>query len=241
MPPGPVAAHRGALVVATAGGLVFVGSLVYFVWCYGWRFDASPTADAGVAIGIDLALFSIFAFHHSLFARSGVKSWISRWVPAELERATYVWIASLLFLLTCFAWMPVPGRLWETAGALRWGMVALQVAAIVFTLGSARRLGLLQLAGLRQVLRPGASGSAPAELDQTGPYALVRHPIYFGWLLIVWPAPTMNGTRFVFAVVSTLYLALAVPFEERDLRQLFGPAYDAYKRRVRWRMVPFLY
>ena len=105
---------------------------------------------------------------------------------------------------------------------------------MVFTVGSARRLGLLHLAGLSQVLRADASASAPAELDQSGPYALVRHPIYFGWLLIVWPAPTMTGTRLVFAIVSTLYLGLAVPFEERDLRRLFGPAYDAYARRVKW-------
>ena len=119
--------------------------------------------------------------------------------------------------------------------------LAVQAGAVVFTVNSARRLGLLHLAGLAQVLRADAAASAPAELDQSGPYALVRHPIYFGWLLIVWPAPTMNGTRLVFAIVSTLYLGLAVPFEERDLRRLFGPAYDAYARRVRWRIVPGLY
>ena len=241
MPPGPVAAGRGALVVAATGGVVFVGSLVYFVWCYGWRFDAPSTAPAAVAVGVDVALFSVFALHHSLFARSGVKAWISKQVPANLERSTYVWIASVLFIATCAGWMPVSGRLWQAGPALGWGLAALQGVALVFTVNAARRLGFLHLAGLSQVLRPVASPSAPAQLDQTGPFALVRHPIYFGWLLFVWPVPTMNGTRFVFAAVSTLYLALAIPFEERDLRRLFGPAYDAYTRRVRWRMVPFLY
>jgi protein-S-isoprenylcysteine O-methyltransferase Ste14 len=72
-------------------------------------------------------------------------------------------------------------------------------------------------------------------------YRLVRHPIYFAWVLMVWPAPVMTGTRLCFAVLSTLYLAVAIPFEERTLRRTFGPAYDGYATRVRWRMVPFLY
>jgi protein-S-isoprenylcysteine O-methyltransferase Ste14 len=33
----------------------------------------------------------------------------------------------------------------------------------------------------------------------------------------------------------------AIPFEERDLTRTFGPAYAAYRRDVRWRLVPFLY
>ena len=60
-------------------------------------------------------------------------------------------------------------------------------------------------------------------------------------MLFVWLPPEMNGTRLVFAVVSTLYLALAVPFEERDLIRSFGADYERYRQRVRWRMIPGLY
>jgi protein-S-isoprenylcysteine O-methyltransferase Ste14 len=51
----------------------------------------------------------------------------------------------------------------------------------------------------------------------------------------------MTMTRVTFAVISTLYLVVAIPWEERSLRESFGPAYAAYQRRVRWRMLPFLY
>jgi protein-S-isoprenylcysteine O-methyltransferase Ste14 len=74
-----------------------------------------------------------------------------------------------------------------------------------------------------------------------GWYAIVRHPIYFAWLLMVWPVSIMTGTRLVFAGVSTLYLCAAIPFEERDLGRTFGSAYDAYAARVRARLVPFIY
>src|SRR5262249_14843275 len=104
----------------------------------------------------------------------------------------------------------------------------------------ASRLDNLELAGVKQ-----AFGVVPAtgalQLDTRGPYAFVRHPIYFGWILIVFLAPWMNGTRLVFATVSTFYLAIAVPLEERELVRMYGSTYSDYKRRVRWRMMPGVY
>jgi protein-S-isoprenylcysteine O-methyltransferase Ste14 len=57
----------------------------------------------------------------------------------------------------------------------------------------------------------------------------------------VWPSPVLTGSRALFAAVTTAYLVLAVPMEERTLRRTFGRAYDAYARAVRWRMLPFVY
>ena len=51
----------------------------------------------------------------------------------------------------------------------------------------------------------------------------------------------MTTGRLVFAAISTAYLVVAVPFEERLLRRRFGPSYDAYRHTVRWRIVPGLY
>jgi protein-S-isoprenylcysteine O-methyltransferase Ste14 len=100
---------------------------------------------------------------------------------------------------------------------------------------------LLDLAGVRQAL--GAPHGSPAHvpLQTGGVYAVVRHPIYLGWVLLVFGAPEMTGTRLVFAIVSTLYLVVAVPLEEQALRAQFGDAYRRYQRRVRWRIVPGIY
>jgi protein-S-isoprenylcysteine O-methyltransferase Ste14 len=51
----------------------------------------------------------------------------------------------------------------------------------------------------------------------------------------------MTGTRLVFAAVSTLYLVVAIPFEERQMRRTMGRPYDDYARAVRWRMLPGVY
>jgi protein-S-isoprenylcysteine O-methyltransferase Ste14 len=60
-------------------------------------------------------------------------------------------------------------------------------------------------------------------------------------VLLTFGAPVMTATRFSFACISTLYLVLAIPFEERGLVQTFGEDYVTYQRRVRWRMIPGLY
>jgi protein-S-isoprenylcysteine O-methyltransferase Ste14 len=51
----------------------------------------------------------------------------------------------------------------------------------------------------------------------------------------------MTGDRFAFAVISSLYLIVAVQWEERSLEREFGEAYRRYKQLVRWRIVPFVY
>jgi protein-S-isoprenylcysteine O-methyltransferase Ste14 len=236
-----------SVLFAVLGGLLFVGSLAFFAVSYAWGFDgvtAWTAANGWPPAAIDVVLFTVFALHHSVFARTPVRRSLERLVPAELERSVYVWIASLLFVIVCAFWQPVPGALWDVSGAARWLMRGAQVLGAVLSVISARRLDVLALAGVRQALAhetsPTPVGGGDPVLDR-GPYGIVRHPIYFGWFLMVWCTPQMNGTRLVFAAISCLYLVLAIPFEERDLRQTFGPSYGRYSERVRWRIVPGVY
>ena len=58
---------------------------------------------------------------------------------------------------------------------------------------------------------------------------------------MVFASPDMTATRATFAIVTTLYLAIAIPWEERSLVQVFGRDYEAYRQQVRWRMFPGVY
>jgi len=51
----------------------------------------------------------------------------------------------------------------------------------------------------------------------------------------------MTGDRLTFAATSSIYLFVAIPWEERSLVRTFGKKYEDYKRQVRWRVVPFVY
>lgn len=228
---------------AAVGALIFVASLAVFAVSYTGRYGVEDQLDAASSrlapVFANVLLFSAFALHHSIFARTGWKAWLVHRIPPYLERSTYVWIASLLFLAICWWWQPVPGTLWRLHGVWLNVAIGLQIVSGVATLVGARQLGVFWLAGLRQVLEP--PDQRPPTLDRSGLYAVVRHPIYLAWLLFVWSAPVMTGTCFTFALISSAYLVVAVPFEERELRRQFGEAYASYARHVRWRIVPFVY
>lgn len=224
---------------AVCGGGVFVASLLFFAWQYAVGFDQRPAgSSASAAVLWNVGLFTVFAAHHSIFARLGIKAWIRRVAPPSLERSIYVWISSLLFIGVCAWWRAVPLDVWRVTGAAAAAVMgAAQAAGGIFAVLSARALDVFTLAGIRQTFETDARSPSMHVIDR-GPYGWVRHPIYLGWLAAVWFAPHMTGARLVFATVSCVYLLLAVPFEERDLRRVFGPAYDNYMRKVRWKVIP---
>jgi protein-S-isoprenylcysteine O-methyltransferase Ste14 len=234
---------HAALVFAWCGAALFALSLLFFLYSYLIRFrHSSLDGNAAEAIAIDIALFTIFALHHSVLARDSIKARVRRLVHPAVERSIYTWTASILFLMVCALWRFVPGDLYRLTGAAAIAGYAVQLAGSFLATRSAARLDVLDLAGVRGVLdaRQGAEPGHVA-LETSGVYSFVRHPVYLGWILLVFATPQMTMTRFVFAVISTLYLAVAVPFEERSLVKAFGSDYRAYQTRVRWRILPGLY
>lgn len=218
------------------GALAFALSLTSFVIVFGYllRVPAPATPDpVWPAIVFDVTLFTIFALHHSVMARTGAKAWLTRIVPAELERSVYVWIASLLFLGVCWLWRPLPGMAWSIGEPWRWAMYGIPIAGLVLTERASRFIGVWELAGVRQARR-----DQPVEFKVTGPFGLVRHPIYLGWVLMVFGLPDMTCSRLLFAVISTAYLVAAIPWEEAALVEAFGDKYRAYQRQVPSRLLP---
>jgi protein-S-isoprenylcysteine O-methyltransferase Ste14 len=84
-----------------------------------------------------------------------------------------------------------------------------------------------------------AAAQSPAvEFDTTDPYGWGQHPIYAAWFLVVFPVVPMTMTRLTFAVVSCVYVLIAIPLEERSMRAGSRQAYGRYEAQVRWQLVP---
>jgi protein-S-isoprenylcysteine O-methyltransferase Ste14 len=77
---------------------------------------------------------------------------------------------------------------------------------------------------------------------QTGPYRFVRHPMYAGAIPLMMGMPLWLGSiaGVLLAVVPLTCVVLRLLIEERMLR-LELPGYEEYARKVRWRMIPFVW
>jgi protein-S-isoprenylcysteine O-methyltransferase Ste14 len=225
-----------ARAFAWAGAVLFGAALVFFLFSYSVTFgEIAEGRPAPGTIVFNIALFSGFALHHSIFARDRIRAFVRRNVSAALERSVYVWVASLMLIAVCYAWRPVAGVAWQIPAPWSWLMIATQLAGGWLTLRGAAVIDALELAGVRQ------AATSKWEFRTEGPYGWVRHPIYLGWILLVFGVGTMTMTRLVFAAVSCVYLLIAIPFEERTLRAHSAGAYDVYIRRVPWKLIPRIY
>jgi methanethiol S-methyltransferase len=195
--------------------------------------DSAPTAPVARALVINLGLLALFAVQHSVMARPWFKRQLLRVIPEAAERSTYVLASSLALGLLFWKWSPLGGVIWNIQNE-----PARSAALVVFASGwllvlvTTFLINHFDLFGLRQVwLHLRAKPYTHLHFVTPGPYRVVRHPLYLGWLLAFWATPTMTVTHLLFAVATTAYILAAIQFEESDLIQLH-PEYEDYRRRV---------
>jgi protein-S-isoprenylcysteine O-methyltransferase Ste14 len=150
-----------------------------------------------------------------------------------VERSTYVLASNAALAVMFWQWRPLGGVIWNVesdAGRIAmWGLFA--VGWLVM-LAATLLINHFDLFGLRQVwlyFREQPYTHLP--FVTPGPYRVIRHPLYVGWLLTFWASPTMTAAHFVFAVGMTAYILVAIRYEERDLIEAH-PGYAEYRRRV---------
>jgi protein-S-isoprenylcysteine O-methyltransferase Ste14 len=217
----------------------FLGTFLYAIGFVGnvvvpWTIDGPAETPLATALLIDVLLLAVFAVQHSGMARPAFKSWWTRLVPRVIERSTYVLFSSLALVLLFWQWRPLGGIIWDVANpAGRIALYALCAAGWLLVLATTFLIDHFDLFGLRQVWlyfrgRPYTSGG----FVTPGPYRLVRHPLYVGWLVAFWATPTMTAAHLLFALGVTVYILVAIRWEERDLLAAFGRRYAEYRARV---------
>lgn len=194
--------------------------------------DGGLVAAPGVAAAIDVVLIALFGLQHSVMARPGFKA---RWpVPAPIERSVYCLATAIVLTLLFVFWHPLPGVVWSVADPLGRTILWILFAAgfgIVFV--STWLINHFELFGLAQAWNH-ARGHRPPPMTFRTPlfYRLVRHPLYFGFLLAFWATPHMSVGHLLLAIGFTVYILIAIRYEERDLIAHFGDTYAQYRTRV---------
>jgi methanethiol S-methyltransferase len=218
--------------------LAFLATFLYAIGFLGnfWvpkSIDSGPQMPFLYALAINLALLGLFAVQHSVMARPWFKKAWTKFVPTPVERSTYVLFSSLALLLLFWKWQPMGGVVWRVESISAWAsLVALYGLGWLTVLVTTFLLNHFDLFGLRQVwLYLTGRPYTQLAFGTPGPYRLVRHPLYVGWLMVFWGAPVMTVAHLVFALATTAYILIAIQFEERDLVRAHGE-YAEYRRRV---------
>jgi protein-S-isoprenylcysteine O-methyltransferase Ste14 len=219
---------------AWLGGGLFIAALADAAYAYLVRWSIVVRFRGAVAIATDVTLFTMFALHHSVFARDSVKAIVRLLVDDRWIRSLYVWIASVLLIVTLELWAPIGGEVYRVGGIGAVALAVIQLLGLLLIARSVSAIDPLELAGIR-------SPQTPSPLSVRGPYRLVRHPLYLGWVLVVFGAAHLTGDRLAFAAITTTYLVIAIPWEERSLLHVYGEQYARYSHTVRWRLVPYIY
>jgi protein-S-isoprenylcysteine O-methyltransferase Ste14 len=226
-------------VYGCAAYLLFLATFLYaiaFIGGFGVPvvLDGPATTPFATALAINAGLLAVFAVQHSVMARPWFKRWWTQVVPWAIERSTYVLFASLALDLLFWQWRPLGGVVWNVEQpalrAMIWAVFAfgwLQVLVMTFLIDH------FDLFGLRQVwLHLRGKQYTRVHFATPAPYRVIRHPLYLGFMIAFWAAPTMSVTRLVFAVATTAYMLIAIQFEEHDLVHEHGASYEDYRRRV---------
>ena len=215
---------------------------VTFLYAIGFVMDLAvpKTIDSGTvvplaqALIVNMLLMAVFAVQHSVMARKQFKAWWTQFVPPQVERSTYVLLSSLALVLLFWQWRPMPVPVWQIADPyLAMAVTVLSFVGWMIVLTSTFLINHFELFGLQQVVNNLAGRSASAARFRTPLYyKFVRHPLYLGFIIAFWAAPTMTVGRLLFAAVTTAYIFVGIVLEERDLVELFGDEYRRYRQRV---------
>jgi protein-S-isoprenylcysteine O-methyltransferase Ste14 len=210
--------------------IVFVGDFSIS----GRTVDVGPEAPPVAAAIIDVALIALFGLQHSIMARPAFKAKWTRIVPPPVERSVYVLAASTALIILFYGWRPIEAIVWSVTNPLLqdviWVAFGLGWATVLL---STFLINHFELFGLQQAwfFVRGREPASP-RFHQPLFYKWVRHPLYLGFILAFWAAPEMTVGHLLLAAGISIYILIAIRYEERDLTNLFGEEYRNYSLTV---------
>jgi protein-S-isoprenylcysteine O-methyltransferase Ste14 len=213
--------------------IVFVGDFAFAELTV----DNGPGGEPVTAAFIDVGLIALFGLQHSVMARQGFKRWWMKIVPPPIERSIFVLAASVMLMILFLFWRPIDSIVWSVnpithplINDLIW--IAFWIGWLTVLL-STFLINHFELFGLQQAwyhLR-GYEAEAP-QFRQPLFYKWVRHPLYLGFFLAFWAAPEMTVGHLLLSAGLSIYMLIAIRYEEHDLISLFGRDYELYRERA---------
>lgn len=221
------------LLIQTVVWFAFMGALIFgaagtFNYSGGWLF-----------LGEMIVMAVVFGLHMARvdpgLLRERMKPPVQKGQPLADK---LIVVLLLLLILGGMAFMAADAARWHWSAvpdAVQWGGCLLLLAVLLFMYWTMRVNSFAALVVKVQKDR-GQS------VITTGPYAIVRHPMYFGALFYVAATSLVLGSWWglLSIPIVAVVLVIRIGIEENTLR-LGLEGYDDYARRVRWRLIPFIW
>ena len=233
--------RAATLLFSIVAYAIFFATFLYLIVFVGDLGFARITVDSGgpqaapaTAAVIDIALIALFGLQHSVMARQGFKRWWTQVIPKPAERSVYVLMASAVLIILMSAWRPIDSVVWSVASPALANLIwALFWVGWLTVLLSTFLINHFELFGLQQAwLQVLGRQAEPPKFRQPLFYKWVRHPLYLGFILAFWAAPEMTAGHLLLAAGISIYILIAIRYEERDLVGYFGQDYENYRRDV---------
>lgn len=210
-----------AIMVLGYAGILPVGQILPF------------TSTVYSALTVNALLLVVFGLQHSVMARPAFKAWLNRFLPEATQRSHFIWTSGVTIAAMVCLWQPLPGSAWQVHGlpaTIFWIGFGIGWA---YLLAATFAINHFDLFGLRQVwLAATGREYTPVAFKEHWMYRYSRHPIMLGVLIGIWAVPEMDITLLGMTIGITLYMAVGLYFEERDLIRSWGKHYLDYKKRV---------
>ena len=228
------------LLFAIIAYAIFFATFLYLICFVGnvplvpQTVDVGTQAPVAMAVIIDLALIALFGVQHSVMARQGFKRWWTTVIPRPAERSVYVLMASAALIILMALWRPIDAVVWSVTAPMASNLIqAVFWAGWATVLLSTFLINHFELFGLQQAWfnMRGREAAAP-KFHQPLLYKWVRHPLYLGFFLAFWATPQMTAGHLLLAVGVSVYMLIAIRYEERDLVSYFGKDYEDYQANV---------
>jgi protein-S-isoprenylcysteine O-methyltransferase Ste14 len=193
---------------------------------------ANPGHSTVTALILNQSLLFLFAFQHSLMARPFFKKIMNKIIHPVINRPTYCWFSAAAIIILFSNWRAMPESIWLINNEMLYGLIRtifyVSWFAIVAIFLSTYKHDPLGLVAVYKYLFK--SPYTPKGFAIPKAYRLIRHPVYFFFLLAFWSTPEMTYGHLMFTINMTIYLNMAIYFEEKDLVNKYGKKYRDYQK-----------
>ena len=186
-----------------------------------------------IVIAFDALLCLVFFVQHSTMIRKSFKNRLRKIMAAHYHGAFYSISSGTILLILILLWQDTHlhifnhqdgililfrGIFFSSIGLFVWGCVALRS---------------FDFFGIEPIIA-NMEGREPIAMPfiVRGPFRWIRHPLYLAMLLMIWSCPHVSIDRFLFNILWTVWIVVAILLEERDLVDGFGENYLDYQRKV---------